>query len=86
MINGEKMDNYIQWVALTWALTIPGNPISAIPCGYEPSGTPFGLQIVGKHHTDRQVIGVAKALEEVFQGYSDLKRPVPDIAKLENAA
>ena len=86
VINGEKMNNYIQWVALTWALTIPGNPISAIPCGYEPSGTPFGLQIVGKHHTDRQVIGVAKALEEVFQGYTDLKRPVPDIAKLENAA
>ena len=39
-----------------------------------------------QHHTDRQVIGVAKALEEVFQGYTDLKRPVLDIAKLENAA
>jgi len=25
-------------------------------------------------------------LEEVFQGYTDLKRPVPDIEKLENAA
>ncbi|MEE2688078.1 MAG: amidase [Pseudomonadota bacterium] len=85
-INGEKLENYIQWIALTWALTIPGNPVTAIPCGYEPSGTPFGLQIVGKHHDDRRIIGAAKALEEHFQGYADLKRPVPEIAKLEVAA
>ena len=85
-INGEKLDNYIQWIALTWALTIPGNPVTAIPCGYEPSGTPFGLQIVGKYHDDRRIIGAAKALEEHFQGYADLKRPVPEIAKLEVAA
>ena len=84
-INGEKMDNYIQWVALTWALTIPGNPVTALPCGLEPTGTPFGLQIVGRYHTDRFVIGVAKALEELFQGNAELARPVPDIEKLKAA-
>lgn len=85
-INGVKMENYIQWVSLTWALTIPGNPISAIPCGYEPSGTPFGLQVVGRYHADRYVIGVARALEELFQGQATLRRPIPDIEKLRAAA
>jgi len=83
-INGEKMDNYIQWVALTWGLTIPGNPVTAIPYGYEPSGTPFGLQIVGKYHNDRYVIGVAKALETLFQTMPDLTRPTPDLEALQS--
>lgn len=81
-INGKKMENYIEWFSLTWGLTIPGNPITAIPCGYEPTGTPFGLQVVGRYHADRFVISVAKALEDLFDTNEDLRRPVPDIGQL----
>ena len=77
------MENYIEWFSLTWGLTIPGNPITAIPCGYEPSGTPFGLQVVGRYHADRFVIGVAKALEDLFDSKDDLRRPVPDIGQFD---
>jgi len=37
-INGEKLDNYVRWLSLTYGLTIPGNPVTAIPCGLEPTG------------------------------------------------
>ncbi|NKB56276.1 MAG: amidase [Alphaproteobacteria bacterium] len=81
-INGQKLDNYVIWLSLTYGLTIPGNPVTAIPCGLEPTGTPFGLQICGKHYDDRFVIGVAKSLERLFETDPRTARPIPDIAGL----
>ncbi|MBT5664044.1 MAG: amidase [Rhodospirillaceae bacterium] len=81
-IDGRKLDDYVEWMALTWGLTIPGNPITNIPCGLEPTGTPFGLQICGRHHDDRFILGVAKSLERVFSSDPITARPTPDIAGL----
>ena len=30
------------------ALTLTGNPVIAVPCGLDETGTPFGFQIAGK--------------------------------------
>ncbi len=81
-INGVALDTYYEWLSLTWGLTIPGNPVTALPCGLEPTGTPFGLQICGPHHSDRFVMGVAKSLEALFAGNAELRRPEPDLAAL----
>jgi amidase len=81
-INGTKLDTYFEWLAMTWGLTIPGNPVTCIPCGLDPTGTPFGLQICGKHYDDRFILGVAKALESCFAGIPATARPVPDLQKL----
>ena len=81
-INGVKLDTYFEWLAMTWGLTIPGNPVTAIPCGLEPSGAPFGLQVCGPHYQDRFVLGVAKALESLFAGNPELARPLPDVKAL----
>lgn len=85
-INGTKLDTYFEWLAMTWGLTIPGNPVTCLPCGMEPSGAPFGLQICGRHHEDRFVLGVAKALESHFAGNPATARPLPDIKRLAAAA
>src|SRR3546814_923685 len=82
-INGKKLRNYIQWVDIAAGITVVGHPVVQIPCGLEPTGTPFGLQIVGRRHSDRFVIGVAAALERLFQANPKLARPVPDIARLQ---
>ncbi|MFT6581185.1 MAG: Asp-tRNA(Asn)/Glu-tRNA(Gln) amidotransferase A subunit family amidase [Alphaproteobacteria bacterium] len=81
-IDGQKLDDYVEWMSLTWGLTIPGNPVTNVPCGLEPTGTPFGLQICGRHHDDRFILGVAKSLERVFAGDPRTARPTPDIAAL----
>ena len=81
-VNGKKLDTYFEWLAMTWGLTIPGNPVTCLPCGLDHTGTPFGLQICGRHYDDRFVLGVAKALESNFAGQSALARPVPDLKTL----
>lgn len=76
-IDGEPMENYVHWAALTSALTVTGNPVVALPCGTHPDGTPFGLQVVGRLHQDAHVLRVARALEEALSTDPGCARPVP---------
>ncbi|MBL4720859.1 MAG: amidase [Alphaproteobacteria bacterium] len=81
-INGVKMDHYISASAISSWLTLTGHPVVALPCGYDETGTPFGIQIVGPRHGDRFVLGVAHALEELLSRNGVTKRPIPDIRAL----
>ena len=82
-INGVELDNYIQWADLTSGLTITGHPIVSIPCGLDPTGTPFGLQIVWpRKHSERFLIAVAAAMERYAEGRERIGRPSPDIGVL----
>ncbi|MDH3314731.1 MAG: amidase [Gammaproteobacteria bacterium] len=82
-INGVELQNYIQWADLTAGLTLSGHPVVSIPCGYDPTGTPFGIQVVGpRWHSDRFVIGVAAAIERSLDGDPEFSRPVPNIGAL----
>jgi len=76
-IDGKPMENYVHWAAMTSSLTVTGNPVAAIPCGLDEYGTPFGIQIVGKLHRDREVLAIAHAIETAFKADPVLARPVP---------
>ena len=82
MIDDLPMDNYMHASALTSSLTLAGNPCAAIPCGFDHTGMPFGLQLVGPMHGDWFTLGVAAALEQLFSSDLDLARPVPDLSRL----
>jgi Asp-tRNA(Asn)/Glu-tRNA(Gln) amidotransferase A subunit family amidase len=80
-IDGQPMTNYVHWAALTSSLTVLGHPVVALPCGLDPQGTPFGIQVVGPMYGDRFTLGVAHALEQVFAADPLLRRPVPDLER-----
>jgi Asp-tRNA(Asn)/Glu-tRNA(Gln) amidotransferase A subunit family amidase len=80
-VDGRPMENYVHWAALTSALTVVGHPVVALPCGLDPQGTPFGIQVVGPIYRDRFTLGVAHALEQVFAGDPLLRRPVPSLER-----
>lgn len=79
-IDGAPMANYVHWAGLTSALTVVGHPVTALPCGLDPTGMPFGIQVVGPNHGDRFTLGVAHALEQLFSADRELRRPVPALA------
>lgn len=82
-INGVELEHYIEWADLTSGLTLTGHPIVSIPCGLDPTGTPFGIQIVGpRKHSERFVIAVAAAMERYAEGRPRIARPSPDIESL----
>lgn len=81
-INGEEMRSYFHWLGLAYGLTLTDHPVISIPCGLDATGTPFGLQVCGKHRGDRRLLAVAAALERHLQTLPTRARPRPDIAAL----
>jgi amidase len=62
-INGKPLDNYTQWLYLTYGITVTGLPAISLPCGFTRSGLPVGLQIVGRRGHDAAVLRAAAAFE-----------------------
>lgn len=81
-IDGHAVQNYMAWLGLSAALTVVGHPTTALPCGLDGQGTPFGLQIVGPSYSDRRLLGIAASLEAVFADDPVTARPVPDVGWL----
>jgi amidase len=66
-INGVKMGSYIDWMATCYAITLTGFPAISVPCGFTSDGLPIGLQIVGRHQRDFDVLQLAFAFEQATQ-------------------
>jgi len=81
-IDGQAMETYMRWLAITYGITMTTHPVAVIPCGVDGRGLPFGLQIVGPHGGDAYVLRVAHALEQAMAGEPELARPLPDLARL----
>lgn len=81
-INDQPLERYLDWLALTWIITTPGHPVTNLAAGLDHTGTPFGLQLVGPMHADRNVLSAAAALEAVLNANPDSARPLPDFAAL----
>lgn len=65
-IDGKPCKSYIDWFAITFALTMTSCPIVVIPCGFTANGLPVGIQIVGRPRGEAEVLRAAHRMEEVF--------------------
>ena len=65
-IAGEKLTTYIDWMFLTFAITLTGCPAISLPCGLTEDGLPIGLQLVGRPHGDGDLVAMARRVEEAL--------------------
>lgn len=64
---GEKINDPLQMYLsdiLTLAVNLAGIPGISVPCGFDDSGLPIGLQVLGKHFDEATVLNVAYAYEQ----------------------
>ncbi len=65
-IAGRKLDTYIDWISITFAITVTACPALSLPCGFSGDGLPIGLQIVGPPRGEAQVLAAAALLEDML--------------------
>lgn len=82
-LEGVVQEQYYTWLALTYGVSLVGNPAVTIPAGRDATGLPFGIQIIGRHRGDVHLLSMALGLEEAFEAHDDLARPRPDLASLQ---
>jgi len=63
-IDGVQMDSYIDWMRSCYYVTASAHPAISVPCGFTPEGLPVGLQIVGRHRGEFELLQIAYAFEQ----------------------
>ena len=65
-INGQPTQTYIDWIAITFAITMTSCPALSLPVGFTQAGLPVGLQVVGPPRGEASLLRACHRLEAVF--------------------
>lgn len=63
-IAGQKMDTYHRWMEVVVPASLLGLPVAAVPCGFNADGLPMGLQLIGRHGQDAEVMALTQHYHE----------------------
>lgn len=78
-LGNHEFDSYIDWIAITFTLSLTACPIISIPCGFTASGMPVGLQILGRPRGDAAVLGMAAWCEAVLGAFG--RKPIDPVIR-----
>jgi hypothetical protein len=65
-IDGKKLENYLGASLITAATTMMALPSIAVPCGFDRYGRPVGLQMVGRHRGEAELLQAAVLFEQMM--------------------
>ena len=65
-LDGHRFPSYVDWLAITYAVTLTGCPALSLPCGFTESGLPVGLQLVAPPRGEAALLQAAAALEDLL--------------------
>ena len=61
-INGKKFENYIDWIAPAYLITLVSLPAATAPAGLSEDGLPVGMQIVAPRFEEPLILNVARQI------------------------
>jgi amidase len=61
-----EFESYIDWLVLTYAITLTACPAISVPCGFTKTGLPVGLQIIGPPRGEAALLSAAALIEEAL--------------------
>ena len=79
-INGEAMTTYLDWMRSCYYISVTGLPAISVPCGFTSDGLPVGVQIVGRHREEVEVLRLAHAFEQ-STGYWRRHPPIVEMTQ-----
>lgn len=62
-VDGTHFDRYFLWQRLACRVTVTAHPSLSVPGGFSAEGLPVGLQLVGRHRGERDLLALAAAVE-----------------------
>ena len=63
LINGRKFENYIDWIAPAFLVTLVSLPAATAPAGLARDGMPLGIQIVASRFEEPMILGLARLIQ-----------------------
>lgn len=72
-VEGERFDNYVDWISITFVITLTSCPALSLPAGFTAQGLPVGLQMIAPPRGEADLLGAASLLEQAL----DIRHRVP---------
>ncbi|MGV6889778.1 amidase [Rhodophyticola sp. SM2404] len=66
-IGGVTMDSYHRWMEVVVPASLIGAPVLNLPAGFGKNGLPAGVQLIGRHGADAQVLAMGRAYHAATQ-------------------
>jgi amidase len=66
-VNGVPMTDYLDWMRSAYLVSATGCPAASVPAAFSASGLPIGVQIVGPHRADFEVLQAGHVFEQATQ-------------------
>ena len=63
-VAGTPMGSYIEWFRSCSRITVTTHPAMSVPAGFTADGLPVGLQLVGRHRGELDLLRLARAFTE----------------------
>jgi amidase len=63
-INGKKLENYIDWIAPSFLVTLVSLPAASAPAGLTSDGLPVGVQIVAPRFEEPMILNLAALVQK----------------------
>lgn len=64
VIDGRKLDNYTDWIAGSFLITLMSLPGGSVPAGMTGDGLPVGIQIVGPRFEEPLILSAMKIVQQ----------------------
>jgi amidase len=65
-VDGHEFNDYIGWLTIHGVITLTSCPALAIPAGFSADGRPVGVQLVGRHRGEADLLSAGAAIEEIL--------------------
>jgi amidase len=62
-IAGAPMETYVDWIAPTFVLSMPGMPVASVPVGLDDGGLPVGIQVVAPPFREARALAIAGGIQ-----------------------
>jgi amidase len=64
-VAGRRLENYIDWIAPAFLITLVGFPAISVPAGLSSSGLPVGMQVIGRRFDEPRLLGLAEVVQRL---------------------
>jgi len=65
-VDGQKLETYFDWCAITYAISLTSCPAMSLPMGFTENGLPVGVQIIAPPLAEADLFRAAAALEGIL--------------------
>ena len=65
-VNDTPLRHIIDYLTITYTISLTGLPALSIPCGWTASGLPVGMQLIGPPHSEAALLQFAYVLQEAL--------------------